>query len=78
MEVTISSLKSLNPEQYPKFLISVRWQDPKKCEPGGFGPMRRWIVRKKSHPVGFLGSFSLLLSFSAKRKERSTNKNLNV
>jgi hypothetical protein len=34
------------------------------------GPMWRWPAGKQSHQVGFLGGFSLVLSFAVKRKDR--------
>jgi hypothetical protein len=43
------------------------------CEPDGFEPQPGWHVRKQIHQVGFWGSFSLQLSFSAKRKLENNN-----
>ena len=57
-------------------LQKVRLQPPKMCEPDGFGPHVALALRdNKVHPVGFLGSFSLQLSFSAKRKLKKNKTN---
>ena len=50
-------------------LTRVRWQPPKRCEPKGFGPLFGLECGKQSPSVGFLGAFSLQLSFSVKRTE---------
>jgi len=47
----------------------VRWQNPKLCEPDGFGPhVVQGLRVNKVHPVGFLGDISLVLSFGAQKK----------
>jgi hypothetical protein len=38
------------------------------CEPAGFVAQQGRLVRQQSQQVGFLGGFSLLLSFAAQKK----------
>jgi hypothetical protein len=40
------------------------------CEIDGVEPLFGWARGKQHHQFGFLGAFSLLLSFSVKRKLR--------
>jgi hypothetical protein len=48
------------------------------CEPAGFGPRQGRHVRQQIQQVGFLGGFSLLLSFAAKKKVKKNNSIIQV